>query len=172
MRTELPEFKYHADPMKTGVIIKQEAVCPVCKEGTSYIYIGPFFSVDEVEDICPWCICNGEAANKFSGSFQDAASVDDGYTKEQLEELIYRTPGYFGWQQEYWLRHCNDFCSFVDYVGWNEIKDIIDELSDDIEQSGYTFDEVKTHLSKEGSLRGYLFKCRDCGRYRLYIDCD
>ena len=29
--------------------------------------------------------------------------VDD---PEKLDELIHRTPGYSGWQQEYWRAHC------------------------------------------------------------------
>ncbi|MEH6978944.1 CbrC family protein [Bacillus pseudomycoides] len=38
-----------------------------------------------------------------------------------MKELIHRTPGYGGWQQEYWLSHCNDFCAFIGYVEWEEI---------------------------------------------------
>ena len=44
-----------------------------------------------------------EAARKYDGSFQDDFSLDDGVDDpEKLDELIHRTPGYSGWQQEYW----------------------------------------------------------------------
>ena len=50
------------------------------------------------------CIASGEAARKYDGSLQDDCSVDDGVDDpEKLDELIHRTPGYCGWQQEYWL---------------------------------------------------------------------
>ncbi|WP_308423119.1 CbrC family protein [Marinithermofilum abyssi] len=28
--------------------------------------------------------------------------------------MTLRTPGYRGWQQEVWLSHCGEFCSFVE----------------------------------------------------------
>lgn len=76
------------------------------------------------------------------------------------------------WQEAYWLRHCNDFCTFVGYVGWKDIKDISTELIDDIEQSGYTLEELKGQLINRGSLQGNLFKCLDCGKHRIHFDCD
>ncbi len=39
-----------------------------------------------------------------------------------LKEFVERTPGYHGWQQEFWLAHCGDFCVFIGYVGWNDIE--------------------------------------------------
>ena len=67
--------------------------------------------------LCPECIANGEAARKYDGSFQDDFSLDDGVNDpEKLDELIHRTPGYSGWQQEYWRAHCGDYCAFLGYV--------------------------------------------------------
>jgi uncharacterized protein CbrC (UPF0167 family) len=172
MRTELPRFKYHPNPLRTEVIIERESVCRVCNTKTNYVYTGPFFSVDEVEDICPWCISNGSAAKKYDGEFQDAASVDDGYSLEQLDELIHKTPGYVAWQQAHWLRHCNDFCAFVGYVGWKDIKNISAELLDDFEHYGYSLGELERQLINGGSLQAYLFKCLDCGKHRIHFDCD
>ncbi len=43
---------------------------------TSVYYSGPFYCVDEVEHLCPWCIADGSAAEKFAGSFQDDASIE------------------------------------------------------------------------------------------------
>jgi uncharacterized protein len=114
LQRNLPIFKYHSKPLETGMITNKNAICPVCNEKTGYVYEGPFFSVEEVENICPWCIKSGAAASKYNGEFQDAASCEEGFSKEQLEELILRTPGYSGWQQEYWLTHCNDFVSLWD----------------------------------------------------------
>ncbi|SDX05619.1 CbrC family protein [Paenibacillus sp. CF384] len=168
----LPIFKYHPNPIVTGMIIESNAICPVCEEQTDHVYVGPFFSIDEVEDICPWCIENGQAASKFNGEFQDSASCEEISNKEKLDELVHRTPGYSGWQQEYWLYHCDDYCTFVDYVGWKEIKGIAHELTEDFNRYGYSEEEIKDYLKKDGSLQGYLFQCITCKKHRLHIDCD
>ncbi|WP_284638282.1 CbrC family protein [Paenibacillus silviterrae] len=168
----LPTFKYHPKPIETGMIIESNAICPVCEEKTDHVYVGPFFSIDEVEDICPWCIENGQAAIKFDAEFQDSASCEEIPTKEKLDELVHRTPGYSGWQQEKWLNHCDDFCAFIGYVGWKEIEGIAHELTEDFNRYGYNEEEIQKYLKKEGSLQGYLFQCITCKKHRLHIDCD
>ncbi|WP_251652187.1 CbrC family protein [Paenibacillus glycanilyticus] len=67
---ELPKFKYNPEPIKLEVIRKEESVCPVCSKEREYIYIGPFYSIEDVENICPWCIADGKAAEKYDGEFQ------------------------------------------------------------------------------------------------------
>jgi len=65
-----------------------------------------------------------------------------------------------GWQQEYWIAHCDDYCAFVGYVGWKELVEMgIDN-------------EMKECMYNEGSMQGYLFKCLHCGEHFLYVDCD
>jgi|SRR5690554_1513448 len=168
---EIPVFKYHPNPLKTGVIEKRSTTCEVCGEKAEYIYVGPFYAIQEIEKICPWCIKNGKAAKKYNGEFQDAASCDKVDKDEYLDELIHRTPGYMGWQQEYWLSHCGDFCAFIGYVGWNEIKSFISELENDVEDLGYTVENIEKYLRINGHLQGYLFECLHCNKKRLYIDC-
>jgi uncharacterized protein CbrC (UPF0167 family) len=85
---------------------------------------------------------------------------------------MYRTPGYRSWQGAYWLSHCDDYCTFIGYVGYEEIKDFINELEDDIEKFGSTCEDIKYHMRNNGSLQGYLFKCLKCGKRRLYFDWD
>ena len=176
MVEELPVFKYHPDPIATGAIKAEEALCPVCGVRRSYKYIGPFYSVQEVEGICPWCIQNGEAAAKLDGQFQDVSSCEPVGDPNYLVELTTRTPGYCGWQQEVWLSHCRDFCAFIGYVGWKEIAEIVEELSPDIERikasMRLTDEAFKQSLLNGGSHQGYLFKCIHCGRHRLADDLD
>lgn len=171
---QLPNFKYNPDPIKLGVIIKEETLCPVCKETRDYVYEGPFFSEDDVEGICPWCIADGSAAEKCEGEFQDEESCEEVEMEEYVEELVYRTPGYIGWQQEYWVSHCGDFCSIINYVGWKEIKHLENELVDDIkkicEDYNISFPEFKETLVKDGDFQGYLFQCSSCKKHRLHAD--
>mgnify|MGYP004667429291 FL=1 len=49
------------------------------------------------------------SASKFDGEFQDPESTDCVSNPDKLDELIHRTPGYCGWQQEYWIAHCDDY---------------------------------------------------------------
>lgn len=172
----LPYFKYHPDPIKTTMIEKEVTVCPVCEQEREYVYSGPFYSIEEVEGICPWCIYDGSAAKKFDGEFQDPSSCEAVADPSFKDELIYRTPGYCGWQQERWLSHCGDFCAFIDYVGWKEIEPIADQLKEDIERKckdmRITREEFKKYLVRHGSFQGYLFQCVHCGTHRLTTDCD
>lgn len=171
-----PEFKYNPDPIRARVIERNKTICPVCGQEREYVYVGPFYSVDEIEGICPWCIHDGSAARKYDGEFQDASSCERVEKAEYLDELVYRTPGYFGWQQEKWLSHCGDFCAFIEYVGWNEIRDIAVELGDDIEEAKQRMrlsqEEFEQSLVNNGSHQGYLFKCLKCGKHRLTTDLD
>ena len=170
----LPTFKYNPDPIKLGVIIEEETICPVCKKERDFVYVGPFYSVEEVEGICPWCIADGSAAQKFEGDFQDSYSCDEVDKEEYLDELIYRTPGYTSWQQGYWLSHCGDFCSIIGYVGWEEIKYLENELESDIkricDEYNLTNEDFKNFLVNDGDFQGYLFQCNCCKKHRLHVD--
>jgi uncharacterized protein len=172
----LPKFKYNPNPLSLGIIKKEVTNCPVCKLEREYKYDGPFYTELEVEGICPWCISDGSAARLFNGEFQDPDNCDEVTDKEYLDELVHRTPGYIGWQQEYWLSHCGDFCAIIQYVGWEEIKHLENELVDDINsiclEWGLTEQEFKNMLLNEGSFQGYLFKCNHCSKHRLYVDSD
>ncbi|MDR1451030.1 MAG: CbrC family protein [Helicobacteraceae bacterium] len=170
---DLPKFKYHPNPIGTGAFKTDKTVkCDCCGQTTNVYYTEPFYSVDDIECLCPFCIANGKAAEKFDGEFQDSASIEEispnpnepntlNINKEALEEVTKRTPGYIGWQQEVWLAHCGDLCAFIGYVGWNEIQDKLNDFVDiesDIEDyNSMSIDDLSKYLVNEGSLQGYLF---------------
>lgn len=170
---DILEFKYHPYPIKTGAFKTDETViCDCCGDKTDVYYNEPFFSVEDDIYLCPACIKSGKASEKFDGEFQDYDSCDKVSDKERLNELCTRTPGYCGWQQEYWLAHCDDYCAFIDYVGWNEIKEmgIEKEIEEDINDDSH-FEHIKKYLLNGGDLQGYLFRCLHCGKHRLHTDC-
>jgi uncharacterized protein CbrC (UPF0167 family) len=174
--TDLPTFKYNPNAEKLGIIKKEKTSCPVCEQERNYVYEGPFYSVDDVEGICPWCIKDGSAAQKYDGAFQDSGSCDSVTHEDYVVELTTRTPGYSGWQQERWLSHCGDFCALTAYVGWKEIKGLKEELNDDLNEikSDYrmTQEALEQNLINNGSMQGYLFQCLHCGKHRLTADSD
>ena len=172
----LPFFKYHPEPIKTGAFAMDEVVvCDCCGDETNVYYGGPFYAIEEIEFLCPFCIKSGKASEKFDGAFQDSGCCDKVSDNEKLEELCTKTPGYRGWQQEVWLAHCDDYCAFVGYVGWDEIvkMGLEAEIELDLAANGYfPISEVRQNLENDGSMQGYLFCCLVCGKHRLHIDLD
>src|SRR4051812_22558639 len=107
---DLPHFTYHPDPVGSGSIIPSEAICIVCGQARGYVYAGPVYSAsdEELDDaICPWCIADGSAHERFDAEFTDTSGIG-GYgdwedvPQAVVEEVAYRTPGFNGWQQEMW----------------------------------------------------------------------
>ncbi len=177
-KNRIPTFKYHIDPVETGAFIQGELrECNCCGETTDIWYESPFYTRSrDVDCICPQCIANGSAASKFSGLFQDPESTDEVSDPSKLDELVHRTPGYHGWQQEYWPAHCDDYCAFLGYVGWAELetmgidKEIEESYSDGVQ--GLDLNVIKANMVNGGSMQGYLFRCLKCGQYLLLVDCD
>ena len=145
------KFRYHPDPLKTGAFKNDKTViCDRCNKETNVYYTNPFYSVKEIYALCPDCIASGAAAEKFDGAFQDSESVDEVSDPEKLDELVHRTPGYCGWQQEYWRAHCGDYCAYLGNVGARELRalgvleEVLDDPMWDEEQKGMTVLPVKS----------------------------
>ena len=176
MMENLPFFEYHPEPLKTKAFLADKVVvCDCCGDETNVYYEGPFYAVEEIEFLCPFCIKSGKASEKFNGIFQDSESCDEVSDDKKLKELCTRTPGYGGWQQEVWPAHCDDYCAFVGYVGWDEIVKMGLEAeieADLIEDGVYPLPQVKRYLKNNGSMQGYLFRCLVCCKHRLHIDCN
>ncbi|MDM5154669.1 CbrC family protein [Bacillus sp. DX1.1] len=173
----LPVFKYNKNPLGLLVIREANEICPVCHKKTGYVYDGPFYTTfdeEETENICPWCIADGSAAKKFDGEFNYDGEHMKVHNEAYTDELFYRTPGYFSWQESYWLNHCNDYCTIIDEVGWKEIEYLENELQDDIEhivkRMRMTKEDFKRQLYRKGHFTGYLFQCVHCNKHRLHVD--
>ena len=175
-RLGLPSFRYHPDPLDTGAFAqsREGVVCDCCGRTTHICYTAPFFAVDDIAYLCPECIASGDAARKYDGSFQDDCALDDGVDDPaKLDELIHRTPGYCGWQQEYWRAHCGDYCAYLGHVGARELRalGVLDEVLDDA-----VWDEAQKELIRGsvngGHLQCYLFQCLHCGKHLVWMDFD
>lgn len=147
--SSLPKFKYHPDPIATGSVKASDRTCRSCGRSRGFIYVGPAYAVEDLEeDICPWCIADGSAHEKFDAEFVDRAAVGgykrgwDKVPQSVVEEVAFRTPGFTGIQQEQWYTHCGDAAEFVG-----------------VEDLG-------------GGASKYNFRCRGCGQALHYIDID
>jgi uncharacterized protein CbrC (UPF0167 family) len=177
---ELPQFKYHPDPLSTGSIVASEQVCEVCGQARGFVYEGPIYSESEPEAVCPWCIADGSAHAKLGAEFVDRDFIGgDGWESVQAEaadEIAFRTPGFSGWQQERWFTHCSDGAEFLGPVGKEQLIKAGGEAVQAIrDESGYEaagWEEYFDSLNAEhGPATAYLFKCRHCGKLGGYSDC-
>lgn len=178
----LPHFKYHPDPLKTGSIKAEETECLCCGKVAGYIYVGPVFAEDELdEQICPWCIADGYAHRYFGAEFTDLDLIGggewDSVPDPTIEEISQRTPGFSGWQQERWWSHCGDAATFIGKAGKKELMALGDEADSFIYSLiGYCEEPEKDDffctLNKNGSPTAYLFRCTKCGKLGGYHDCD
>jgi uncharacterized protein CbrC (UPF0167 family) len=179
----LPQFKYHPDPLATGSVERSDATCVCCGQKRGFIYTGPVYAEEELYDrICPWCIADGSAQAKLGAEFTDAAGVGgcpwDEVPGEVVAEVAYRTPGFCGWQQERWWTHCGDAAEFLGLAGGKEVEaygpELIESLRDDagLTENDEEWNRYYRALDKEGSPTAYVFRCRHCGRLGGYSDCD
>ena len=171
---DLPQFRYYPDPVGTGAFEEgEEKTCPCCGKKSTVYYSTMPYCIENVENLCPLCISNGEAAKKYDATFIQDAEWKGEPDKEKDEELFCRTPGYISWQGEYWLSCCDDYCAYLGTVGTRELKamDIADEVFEEYEARN-EFEDVREYLVKDGSLCGYLFRCLHCGKYHLWVDAD
>ena len=176
----LPTFKYHPDPITTGSIERSTQTCLACGLARGFIYKGLPYAEEELEDvICPWCIADGTAHERFNAEFVDSAAVGgygdwDSVSAEIVSEVAHRTPGFTGWQQERWFTHCGDAAAFLGRVGKPELNhygsDAISVIKADIGFEGNDWEEYFDSLDKDDEPTAYLFRCLHCGTFGGYSD--
>lgn len=168
--TNFPIFPYYPGAKEEFSLGK--GICQCCGEETE-IYYDRMYTIEDIDCLCPECIKSGKAAKKFDGSFIQDLETYEGIPKEIIDEVSYRTPGYSSWQGEYWLTHCQDACEYLGNVGIQELEQlgILEEVLKDYEShGGYNVAHVREYLYKTGDMTGYLFRCKHCGKYRIWVD--
>lgn len=175
----LPNFKYHPFPLETKSIVASKDTCDCCKQSRGYIYRGPSYGED-IETVCPWCIADGSAAEKFDLEFTPIDGVGDygawGQVTDTIaDEVSRRTPGFFGWQQERWWIHCGDAAAFIGRAGHKEIEefgaDLLEALKCESGVSEETWPDYFSAMQADGSPTAYVFRCLHCGTLGGYSDC-
>ncbi len=177
MKKDFPQFRYHPDPLQTGAIRPGDEVCICCKQARGFIYVGPVYAVEELNgQICPWCIADGSAASKWDASFADDHPLARaGMTRQVIDEVTLRTPGYTSWQQDSWLCHCNDACEFHGDATERDVEQASAETKAQW-MSEYNLTEtewrqITTDYAPGGDPAIYKFVCRHCGLALFGWDC-
>jgi len=146
--------------------------------------MGPVYGAKAVSlrgRICPWCIADGSAHEKYGAEFTDAAGVGghrrgwDEVPKEVVEEVAYRTPGFSGWQQERWWTHCGDAADFLGPAGRGEVEaygsELVEALRADVGgMSDQNWQAYYQALDKKHGPTAYVFRCLHCGKVGGYSD--
>ena len=175
----LPHFKYHPDPVATGSIEPSDTVCVSCGRARGYIYTGPVHATEELGDsLCPWCIADGSAAERFDAEFTDPAGVASGLwpavPNAVVLEVSRRTPGFTGWQQERWWTHCSDAGEFLGRAGADELagrwSGALIAIRDDALVDEGDWEDILSSLHPDGDAAAYVFRCRTCGQLGGYAD--
>lgn len=174
---DLPEFPYHPDPLATGAVIGSDVECVCCARRRDHAYAGPVYAEETIgrRRLCPWCIADGSAADRFGAMFNDAGLGAPGeIPMAVLDTLTRRTPGYLAWQTERWLFHCGDGAAFLGAAGAKELIEHSDALEMlRRERNRWPAQQVENHLAaldKDGPPTAYLFGCRSCGAELAYSD--
>ena len=176
---DLPVFVYHPDPVATGSIVPSDKTCLVCGRARGFIYTVATLGPGSVDDICPWCIADGSAHEKFEVQFSDWDGVGgygdwDDVPPEVRDEIVFRTPGFAGWQQEKWFTHCGDGAAFLGAMGREQVESLGEEASEAVRiESGFSGDEWDEYFQSLNAQHGptaYLFRCRHCGKLGGYSD--
>ncbi len=176
---DLPVFRFHPDPIASGSIVASDAQCACCGARRGFIYTGPAYCEEELDDaLCPWCIADGSAHRKFDANFTDPAQFPDGVAPEIVAEIAYRTPGFSAWQQERWLACCGDAAAFLEPVGQTEIRARYPRLEGTLMMyivhelgiSGGAATRLLRELDRDQGPTAYVFACRHCDAQPAYID--
>jgi hypothetical protein len=170
---DFPYFKYHPNP--AAVFETASGTCESCGVRRGREYIGPQYGRVEVEHLCARCIGDGTAAAKFNVIFTDPDGAEPGPGRENVDELLHRTPGYLGPEGDPWPAHCGDFCAHLGQVTWLDLQPHLAELDADIESisalTGVERSDLSEELGREvNPLHAYLFRCLVCGHHRLVAD--
>ncbi|MGW8333016.1 CbrC family protein [Streptomyces sp. NPDC055897] len=173
----LPDFPYHPDPVATGVIVPSGSACLCCGRERGYVYKGPLHAAEELGSrLCPWCIADGSAAERFDAHFTSGTCLGDDVPLEVFAAVDQRTPSFTAWQEPQWFFHCGDGAAFLGLVGAVELAahpDALEMLRRESHGWGWPSDKVEDFLGsldKDGEATAYLFRCRVCAVHLAYAD--
>ena len=175
----LPEFRYHPDPLATGSVIASPDPCLACGQSRGYLYDGPIYTEDGVDGaLCPWCIADGSAADKFAATFVDSEAFPEGVPESAIDEITTRTPGYSAWQSERWPACCGDATVFHGPTGIQELRQrdralegpLMSHIVYNMAISGAAANRLIESLDRDKGPTAYVFHCPACLMHHFHVD--
>ncbi len=176
---DLPSFRFHPDPVRSGSIEASTTKCRCCRRKRDWIYTGRVYAEEDLEDsLCPWCIAEGKAHEKFDALFVDPEAFDENVPAGAADEISQRTPGFASWQSERWPSCCGEAGTFVGPAGIAEIRthfptmegDLMGYIVHDLHISGGAARQMLDSLHRDQSPTAYVFRCLKCERHFGHVD--
>ncbi len=174
---ELPQFRYHPDPLGSGSIEASDAECECCGRARGYLYTIAVYTQHTMRNaLCPWCIADGSAHRRFQATFVDDHSLAGKVPAPVVDEVTQRTPGYASWQSEEWPVCCHDAAAFLTPAGYAEIQarglegEVLEHIVYAMGTSGAAATRLLHALDRDHGPTAYLFQCLHCQRTLVNID--
>ena len=175
----LPSFRHHPDPIGSGSVVESEVACRCCGATRGFIYTGPVYAEDDLEDaVCPWCVADGSAHEKFAATFVSSNAFADDAPAASIRAITERTPGFCAWQSESWPSCCGEPAAFLTPAGIEEIRARYPHLEGDLMMfivhqlgiSGGAARRTLEGLQRDHSPTAFVFKCLHCDGFPVYVD--
>ena len=175
----LPAFRYHPDPIRSGSIVASPEPCRCCGTPRGYLYDAAVYAEETLQDcLCPWCIADGSAHDRFDATFVDSEAFPDGTPEAAIEEITQRTPGYSAWQSEHWPACCGDATAFLMPAGITELRkyyrawegNVLNHIIYEMGISGGAATRMLGSLDRNAGPTVYLFRCLVCEQPQFHID--
>jgi uncharacterized protein CbrC (UPF0167 family) len=177
--SDLPVFRYHPEPLRSGSIVTSAAACRCCGQTRGFVYAGPVYAEEELsEALCPWCLADGAAHQKFDATFVDSEAFAENAPTGVMAEIVERTPGFNTWQSERWLSCCGQPAAFLTPAGMVVIRQhyprlegsLMMHIVHELGLSGGAARQTLAALHRDRSPTAYIFKCLHCEGMPVYVD--
>jgi len=114
----LPRFPYHRDPVASGSYRESDVPCECCGQARGILYNGVVYAFKKPKSLCPWCIADGSASDKYDASFFDAYFCDGEFEPIELPAEYRRavfgcTIGFATFNPIGWWVHCGEPAEYV-----------------------------------------------------------
>lgn len=85
---DYPTFKYHPNAYELDIFAKETGICDIFGQKSKLKYNCSFYSTQDIDYICPFCIANGEASKKSNGQFNDYLGIESVIIHDNGEEFV------------------------------------------------------------------------------------
>jgi hypothetical protein len=147
---------------------------------SGYVYTGPCYVEDDFDAmLCPWCIADGRAFQRFGVTFAEIAP-GPGFDLHTAEEIEERTPGITTWNPIQWPACCDMPMAYMEPVGTAELQARHVKLAAALPAQLATAQGIDAaaaaalcqQLQRDGSPTLHVFRCLRCKREQGVLDSD
>lgn len=176
----LPTFRFHPDPVQSGAVEASSDVCGACGKARGFVYTGPCYVEDDFDAaLCPWCIADGRAFDRFGVTFAEVAPKP-GFDLRLAEEIEERTPGLTTFNPIDWPVCCQTPMAYLEPAGHAELLARHADLAATLPATLAAAhglppgpaQELFASLQRDHAPCAHVFRCLRCATRRAVIDFD